>query len=548
MPDLPFDSVSPDADLPIAAETLVQTSSGWVEGQWSNDQKLVLFRGIPYAVPPMGVNRFREPLPHPAWASTRQAFAYSKACAQDTTLVPTADQDEDCLTINVFKTPGATKAPVLVYIHGGGFTVGSSRLPIYDGEHWGRQGIVFLTFNYRVGIFGFFSHEVLSKDGRKVGNYGLRDQLLALQWIKANAAAFGGDPSNITIMGSSAGGSSVGYWLTSPASAGLFQRAIMQSGGGAGAGSLIHHKSTVLPNKLSPGYGRGDKMLSDVFAGTQYSSKPACFKQATSFAALDDACKLQALLELSPADLLATPLGQLHTSPMIDDELVLQHFMVSFEAGTQRPLPLMIGSNGWEASVAEAAIVAAPTTYYYGLDAAELADVYQICDLSTSLLAERVYGDQTFGVPARRLARLHAAQGHRAHLFYFNYVTEGLRSKYTKGTPHTFLNPLTFHTYFYHPVLRSAYPAPTPMDEAIAAAYQSYWLDFVRGTSTDGHLRAANSPDWPSYEAQQNTLLFVNKTGTISLQTDLLKTRFDYLEHHLFDTAVPLPSWTNTCP
>jgi para-nitrobenzyl esterase len=535
-------------DTLVANETLVQTSAGWVQGELSADAQLVSFRGIPYALPPVGARRFREPQPHPGWSTPYPALTYSKACRQQTRLVKAADQDEDCLTLNVFKTPGVTKAPVLVFIHGGGFTLGSSRLPVYDGEHWGRQGIVFISFNYRVGIFGFFSHEVLSKDGRKVGNYGLRDQLLALKWIKANAASFGGDPANITIMGSSAGGASVSYWMTSPASSGLFARAIAQSGGGSGAESLIHHKAKVLPNKLNPGYGRGDKMLRDVYDGAQYASKPPCFAQAQSFEAIGDACKLEALLKLSPDDLLATPLGKLHTAPMIDDELVFEHFMRSFEAGKQRPLPLLIGSNGWEASVALATIVATPTKYYFGLNAAELADVYKICDTSTSLLAERVYGDKTFGVPARRLARLHAAAGHRAHLFYFNYVTEGLRSTYTKGAPHTFLNPLTFHTYFYHPALRAAYPPPTAKDQAVAGAHQAYWLDFVRGSSTDGKLRAAGQPDWPSYAAAQAYLLFVNKVGAITLQQQLLQTRFDYIEHHLFDATVPLPSWSDTCP
>lgn len=224
-------------------DPIVKTQYGVLQGQVNTDGNVVAFKGIPYAEPPVGDLRWKDPQPPIAWDGTRDATKFCSSCIQVKagSRNPWTEEfmvqdsiSEDCLFLNIW-TPAKTtedKLPVLVYIHGGAFTEGSGSIDVYDGEELAKKGIIVITINYRLGILGFFVHPELSAESphKSSGNYGLLDQVAALKWIKENISVFGGDPSRVTIAGQSAGAMSVRSLIASPLAAGLFQGAITESG------------------------------------------------------------------------------------------------------------------------------------------------------------------------------------------------------------------------------------------------------------------------------------------------------------------------------
>ncbi|MGF6276312.1 para-nitrobenzyl esterase [Massilia sp. UYP11] len=246
MPRIPFPALLAAALAMTTSHALaapgpvVATDSGRVAG--TIEAGIASWKGIPFAAPPVGELRWRAPQPVQPWSEVRQAASYAADCMQlpfPSDAAPLGTQPaEDCLYLNVWK-PASAKArlPVLVWIYGGGFVNGGSSPPTYSGAELAKQGVVVISFNYRIGRFGFFAHPQLTREAgheAPLGNYGFMDQVAALQWIKRNAAAFGGDPGNVTITGESAGGMSVNFLLTSPHSRGLFAKAVLMSGGDGG--------------------------------------------------------------------------------------------------------------------------------------------------------------------------------------------------------------------------------------------------------------------------------------------------------------------------
>src|SRR5580704_13002214 len=212
-------------------ETIVKIDSGWVAGSAGAVRS---YKGIPFAAPPVGDLRWRAPQPAKPWKGIRVAKAFPAMCPQFQ-LIP-GPQSEDCLGLNVW-TPARSaseKLPVMVWIHGGGFVIGASSQTAYDGEPLAAQGVVGVSVNYRLGIFGFFAHPGLSKESPQgvSGNYGLLDMVAGLEWVKRNIGAFGGDPNNVTIFGESAGGTAVCLLMVVPQAQGLFQKVIAESAWG----------------------------------------------------------------------------------------------------------------------------------------------------------------------------------------------------------------------------------------------------------------------------------------------------------------------------
>jgi para-nitrobenzyl esterase len=222
-----------------AAEPLVRTDYGALRGQQVSGVQV--FRGVPFAQPPVGDLRWREPQPPKPWAGIREATRYSAGCVQEpptpgapysAEFLALPDLSEDCLYLNIWTPKTSGRRPVLVFIHGGAFQAGSTSVPIYDGADLARNGVVVVTVNYRLGVFGYMAHPELTKESPlgSSGNYGLLDMIAALDWVKANIAKFGGDPSNVTVSGQSAGAIAVNQLLAAPQAKGLFSRAIAESG------------------------------------------------------------------------------------------------------------------------------------------------------------------------------------------------------------------------------------------------------------------------------------------------------------------------------
>ncbi len=311
----------------VCAQDRVRIAAGTLEGTIDKTSGIRIFKGIPFAAPPVGDLRWRAPQPVKAWQGTRKADQFGAQCMQGRIFgdmgFRAGGMNEDCLYLNVW-TParsGKERLPVLVYFYGGGFVAGDGSEPRYDGESMAQKGIVALTVNYRLGVFGFLAHPELSKEApyHASGNYGLLDQVAALRWVKQNIAAFGGDPKRVTIAGESAGSVSVSAQMASPLSKDLIAGAIGESGSIIGALSAI---------PLAEAEQNGVK-----------------------FAATAGAGDLAALRAMGADQLLAatTKPAAVFPNPTIDGYLLPRAPLEIYLAGAQAHVPLLVGSNSEEA-------------------------------------------------------------------------------------------------------------------------------------------------------------------------------------------------------
>ena len=343
------------------------------------------------------------------WAGVRPATANGAACPQphlsDDPWAQVGAQSEDCLFLNVFAPAKPPKGggAVMVFIHGGSFTRGSGGVPLYDGSALARRGVVVVTINYRLGRFGYFAHPALTAenaDGGRLGNYGLMDQIAALQWVQKNIKAFGGDPKNVTVFGESAGAVAVQMLTTSPAAKGLFVRAIAESGGGTAAAAPI----------------RG--------AALSYETVGAAWAKGVG---VPDATPAQ-LRAIPAADVLKTgPVG-----PMIDGVMILRSPGDVYRKGEQLRVGLMIGGNSHEASLFGENVAVAKA----GLGAAFPALLEASLAHPSKAGAESDLITQTAAIQSSRyLAQRNAALGLPSYSYYFDQVAGSDRAK-AKGTDH----------------------------------------------------------------------------------------------------------------
>ena len=306
-----------------------------------------MWRGIPYAAPPVDDLRLRAPAPVVPWVGLRNAAHFGPVAPQDRNgqfLGPArgVPMSEDCLTLNVIAPDDrAVGMPVMVFIHGGAYSVGSSREIRRQGESVARAGVVFINFNYRLGALGYIDFTALSTRERPIDcNLGLRDQVAALKWVQGNVAAFGGDPDNVTIFGESAGGNAVTTLMTVPAASGLFVRAIAQSS----------PPNAIYPSTITAGWARDYlEQLSEVVDNSSTESTSLESAGELLFASsADDLVVAATRLQLATPD--RSP-GTIALSPVIDGDFVPERPLDAFKAGRAHPVPLIIGTNDREGSL-----------------------------------------------------------------------------------------------------------------------------------------------------------------------------------------------------
>jgi para-nitrobenzyl esterase len=466
---------------PTAPLTPVEATvaGGGLRGYLENEVRI--FKGVPYAQPPVGPLRWRPPQPVQAWTGVRDAQAFGSDCMQnrvgwdDTqTKLPVS---EDCLTLNVWTPASASKAPVMVWIHGGGYVMGSGSQPVFDGAALARRGVVVVTFNYRLGRFGFFAHPAIDAEhpDEPKANYAFMDQMAALAWVKANIAALGGDPNRVTIFGQSAGGGSVSQLMLIPQAKGLFQQAVVQSGGGRDVRPFL---SADRPGKVSAesiGVAFADK------AGAKNAD-------AAALRALP-AAKLLGKLDLLNAE------EATFSGPVVDGRLVTGSAVEGFAAGKQAKVPLLIGSNSDELGIIPSflkGIFAGRLIAQLGLPEDRLQAIYG----DKSALNADLPSDATFVEPAHALAVRAAKSGQPVWTYSFGYVAEAKRKDW-RGAPHSGDLGYVFDT------LGKLKDPPSPADQATATHWADTWATFAK----------TGDPGWPRYDPATDQRMTVANDG-----------------------------------
>ncbi|MEZ5565691.1 MAG: carboxylesterase family protein [Gammaproteobacteria bacterium] len=459
-----------------AGGPVVQTDHGAVLG--TTNDGINVFRGIPYAAPPVGALRWRPPGPASTWKGVRDATAFGPICPQDLrSASPDTVQSEDCLSLNVYVPAGtaASKLPVMVWIHGGSFRWGAGSLPAYDGVNFASQGVVLVTINYRLDRLGRFGHPALTRAQSNEGlaNYGLMDQIAALEWVRDNIAAFGGNPQQVTIFGFSAGGVSVNYLMGAPPARGLFQRAISQSGGVAVDAS----------RHLRDASGRFQSLESD---GLEF---------AASFGIADNDQAPAKLRALTVAQIIAYPQKDSSMNPVVDGRVVPDDLGRIFRDGHQHPVPYLTGANSWEASLIQgfnlpmAAIMPGVTTE-------RAREIYG--PLDDTALKETYFGDLLFLAPAWTLAADMATVKTPAWLYYYSYVDEAQRGQ-VPGAPHG----AEVSHLFRHPLRPNS--TLSEHDLEVSGPLRRYWIQFARNGNPNGD----DLPAWPAFTREKpNTMDF----------------------------------------
>ncbi|MBI1250616.1 MAG: carboxylesterase family protein [Alphaproteobacteria bacterium] len=464
---------------PLAAAEPVQTRSGFIEGVEENGVRV--FKGIPFAAPPVGALRWREPTAPAAWSGVRTADQFSPICLQPGAYpddAPPEPMSEDCLYLNIWVPAEAqtTPAPVMVWIYGGGLLNGSASTPLYAGDALARRGVIVVTFNYRLGAFGFLAHPELSAESAhgRSGNYGLLDQIAALQWVQRNIAAFGGDPSCVTVFGQSSGAISISALTASPLANGLFQRAIGQSGG------LFE------PLDAAPEFQ---------LAGAE--------QVGASFAARLGAPSLRALRDLPASAILAQ---SFHPQPNIDGFVLHETPYDALAGGRGNDVDLLVGSNAEEGlyflsgrTITAANLDSALREDFPGFIVSLTGPRAPADDRSARSAFISFESDMRFGWNMWAWAKLHAAHRGRTTYFYrFAHSPAG-----QGGATHGAELPYVFGHL-------SLYEAPwTQQDEALAQTMMSYWTNFAKTGDPNGE----GLPRWPAFEASNPMGLLIDHAG-----------------------------------
>jgi para-nitrobenzyl esterase len=476
------------AAVPVYAQ--VKTDAGPVEGT-KNADGVRVFLGIPYAAPPVGALRWEAPQRVAPWTEVRQATAFGARCMQGpiyTDMVFRDQLSEDCLYLNVWAPASADKLPVMVWIYGGGFQGGSASEPRQDGSRLATKGVVVVSMNYRLGVFGFLAHPELTKESANhaSGNYGLLDQIAALQWVRRNIAAFGGDPDNVTIFGESAGSFSVSALMASPLTKGLFHKAIGESGA-----YMAGPTGPLAPKRLAASEAKG-----------------------LTFAQSLGADSLAALRAKSAEDVLKAALtggpGNWF-SPTIDGFVLPDDPYAIFTAGKQQHVPLLAGWNLGEGRAGVTLAKDKMTAQHFVEQTRErhkesadaILKAYPATNDEEAVeSAAALAGDLFIGYGAWKWLDVHLATG-GSPVYRYSFDRDRPIAPDTKvnGITATSRDIGARHAgeieYVFGALAADSKAAWDPVDTTISDQMMSYWTNFARSGNPNG----PGLPDWPAYRA-----------------------------------------------
>jgi para-nitrobenzyl esterase len=484
----------------------VRVDGGVIRG--ALERNVIAYKGIPYAAAPVGALRWAPPQPVKPWQGVRSARRFGPDCAQlptpgDAAPLRTLPR-ESCLYINLWRPRGPDRhLPVMVWIYGGGFVDGGASPAVYDGTQFARDGVVLVSFNYRLGNFGFFAFPALSRErqGGLLGNYAFMDQIAALEWVRRNVTAFGGDPRNVTVFGESAGGTSVDALLMTPLARGLFRRAIIESG-----------------------WELDDSFHARPLAGATHSAESVGVRLARHLGIDGEGAGALAELRALPAVKLVDGLNMATSAddrnyagaPILDGRLYLGDPGALYAAGGGARVPVMIGANTHEVGNLSASSLPALWASF-GPNAAAARALYDPQGQRTlAEVSSTVGGDQQMVEPARAIARLLSARGQRVYEYRFGYVASSLR-KSSAGAPHASEIPFVFDT------VGARYGERTSRaDEAMAREVHAYWVAFAKS----GRPEPAGLPAWPEYRARGDRLMAFTEHGPLA-EADPWRKRLD---------------------
>jgi para-nitrobenzyl esterase len=512
----------------IQAQTspVVRTQSGAVRGITEGD--ISVFKGIPFAAAPTGEFRWRPPQPVTPWQGERDATSFCKDCGQagygpGGRQKISANASEDCLALNIWKpekTTKESKLPVMVWIHGGGFTGGSGASPQNFGNSFAKQGVILVTINYRLGRLGYFAHPALSKENpnEPKGNYGYMDQIAALQWIQNNIESFGGNPKNVTIFGFSAGGVSVHSLLTIPSAKGLFHKLISESGGG---------RDGVLTGRPI------NKENADVLYNVSAETIGLNFAKSKGIEGTD-AGALAKLRALKVEDIVDGgqetdgPNGpRTYSGPILDGKLVVETAESAYMAGRQPNIPLMIGNCS--AEIGGAFVSNAKTKEELFASMGDLAsEAQKAYDPENNKTFNEVIAkfntDWVWGEPARMTAMAFLSKKAPAYMYQFGYVSTANQQRSPFGAGHGSEVSFVFNTL---DAPRFGPPSkPTEAEYELAQKMNQYWINFAK----TGNPNGTGLPNWPAYNKQNQDMLDIELDGKIISKPDPRKARFDVIE------------------
>ena len=465
----------------------VKVTGGSVQGVANGN--IVSFKGIPYAAAPTGENRWRAPQPVKNWSGVKHADTFAPGCMQDPSMAvmfgaPPA-VSEDCLYLNVW-TPARSpneRLPVMVWIYGGAFSAGMTSIPLYDGTHFAQKGVVLVSIAYRVGVFGFLATPQLGREGKGSGNYGLLDMIDALQWVKKNIDAFGGDSTKVTIFGESAGGIAVSMLCASPLAKGLFQRAISESGGNFQPPKYANEGGqNGMPLKLAE--KQGEQFLSGLGTNDVKAART-----------LDGASIQRA----------AGPSLSAQFWPVFDNYVLPGDQYELYELNRFNDTPVLIGTNSDEGALfAHPGVTAASfgTQVRDGYDqkaSAILAAYPSGNDAEAAVSSKNLFRDTAFGWPTWVWARLQARVGKNpAYVYYFDHRTPAMPDGATHGAEMAYVfGNLDTHN-----------GAPPAAEATLSDRMMSYWVNFAKSGDPNG----AGLPTWPVFTENTQQVMYFDGT------------------------------------